>query len=201
MRQGYNKLSWDYRGDDTPEDFESYALWVQILADRLLNGSPILDIGCGCGLPATKLFAESFDVTGVDFSEVQISRAKLLVPKAKFLCGDIMEMSFPAKSFAAIVSFYAIIHMPLKEQPALYQCIAEWLRPSGFFLATVGHDAWTGEDPAYLGIPGGRMCWSHAGEATNVTWIEDAGLNVHWTQFVPEGDSGHTLVLAQKPSI
>jgi SAM-dependent methyltransferase len=201
VRRGYDKLSQAYRADDTPEDYEDYAAWVRILAERLPESSPILDIGCGCGLPATKLLSGRFDVTGVDFSEVQIGRAKRLVPAARFLCGDILEQSFAPSSYAAIVSFYAIIHMPLEEHPELFKQIAVWLRPSGYFLATVGHTEWTGEDETYLGVPGGRMCWSHADEATNVRWIENAGLHVHWTQFVPEGDSGHTLVFAQKPPI
>ena len=201
VRRGYDKLSYAYRADGTPDDYEEYASWVAVLAERVPEGSPVLDIGCGCGLPATKLLAGRFDVTGVDFSEVQIARAKGLVPTARFLCGDIAEQSFPPQSYAAIVSFYAIIHMPLAEHPGLFSKIASWLRPSGCFLGTVGHTEWTGEDEAYLGVPGGTMCWSHADEATNVRWIEQAGLHVHWTEFVPEGDSGHTLVFAQKPPV
>jgi SAM-dependent methyltransferase len=201
VRRGYDKLSYAYRADDTPDDYGDYAAWARILADRLPERSPLLDIGCGCGLPATKLLAERFDVTGVDFSEVQIRRAKRLVPAARFLCGDISEQSFPSESYAAVVSFYAIIHMPLEEHPGLFEKIAMWLRPSGYLLATVGHDAWTGTDETYLGVAGGTMCWSHADEATNVRWVKQAGLHVHWTRFVPERDGGHTLVFAQKPPI
>jgi SAM-dependent methyltransferase len=152
-------------------------------------------------LARTKVLADRFDVTGVDFSEVQITRARRLVPAARFVCGDISEQSFSPGSYAAIVSFYAIIHMPLDDHPQLLRKIALWLRSSGYFLATVGHGEWTGEDETYLGVSGGRMCWSHADEATNVRWIEKAGLHVHWTQFVPEGNGGHTLVFAQKPPI
>ena len=201
VRQGYDALSYAYRADHTPDDYEDYAAWVHILAERLPEHAPVLDIGCGCGLPATKLLAERFDVTGVDFSEVQISRAKRLVPAANFLCADISARSFPFESYSAVVSFYAIIHVPLAEHPRLFEKIAGWLRPSGYFLATVGHGAWTGTDETYLGVAGGKMCWSHADEATNVGWIREAGLHVHWTRFVPEGASGHTLVLAQKPPI
>lgn len=199
VRRGYNRLSYEYRGDDTLDDFEEYAAWVGLLADRLPEGAPVLDIGCG--LPATKLLSERFDVTGVDFSEVQIDRAKALVPAARFLCGDILELTFPPESYDAIVSFYAIIHMPLDEHPTLFANIVRWLRRSGVFLATVGHEAWTGTDDAYLGVAGGKMAWSHADEFTNVRWLREAGLHVHWTRFVPEGDSGHTLVLAQRPPI
>lgn len=201
VRRGYDKLSYAYRADDTPDSYENYAAWVRIIVERLPERSPVLDIGCGCGLPATKLLAKRFDVTGVDFSEVQISRARNLVPAARFLCGDISAQFFPPGSYAAVVSFYAIIHMPLAEHPDLFKKIGLWLRPSGYFLATVGHEAWAGTDETYLGVAGGRMCWSHADEPTNVRWIEEAGLHVHWTRFVPEGDSGHTLVLAQKPPV
>jgi hypothetical protein len=91
--------------------------------------------------------------------------------------------------------------MPLEEHPALLKKIASWLRPSGYFLGTVGRSAWTGTEEAYLGVAGGKMCWSHADEATNERWIEEEGLHVHWTRFVAEGDSGHTLVFAQKPLV
>ena len=82
VRQGYDKLSYDYRADSTPDDHQDYAEWIQLLVDRLPHRASILDIGCGCGLPATKLLAEHFDVTGIDFSEVQIKRAKGLDRKS-----------------------------------------------------------------------------------------------------------------------
>jgi len=201
VREGYDKLSYDYRSDATPDDYENYQTWVQLLVEQLPNGGAALDIGCGCGLPATKLLAEHFDVTGVDFSEVQIERAKGLVPAARFLCSDICELTFPPESFDAVVSFYAIIHMPLSEHPSLFASIARWLRPAGILLATIGFNEWTGIDDAYLNVTGGKMAWSHADEATNVRWLQEAGLHVHWTRFVPEGDSGHTLVLARKAAV
>lgn len=201
VRQGYDKLSFAYRSDETPDDSGAYSGWVQILAERLPEGSSVLDIGCGCGLPATRLLAQRFDVTGIDFSPIQINRAKALVPAARFLCGDIAAQFFAPASFSAVVSFYAIIHMPLAEHCELFEKIAKWLRPSGYFLATVGYDAWTGMEEEYLGVPGGKMCWSHADEPTNVRWMQEAGLYVHWTKFVPEGDSGHSLIFAQKPPI
>lgn len=201
VRRGYDMLSHEYRGDDTPDDFQEYASWTASLSELLPAGSPVLDLGCGCGLPGTRVLADHFDVTGVDFSEVQIDRARKLVPDAHFLCEDISKLNFPDNSFAAIVSFYTVIHMPLEEHRPLYRNIAKWLWSSGCFMATVGSDDWSGTEEAYLGVPGGRMCWSHADKATNVRWIEEAGLHLHWTRFVPEGDSGHTLLLAQKPPL
>lgn len=201
VRQGYDTLSYAYRADETPDDHEDYAAWVQELVVRLPVRSPVLDLGCGCGLPTTRLLAQRFDVTGVDFSEVQIARARQLVPAARFRCEDISALILPSAAFSAVVSFYAIIHVPVAEHVGLFQKIAAWLRPGGYFLATVGHDRWTGTEESYLGVAGAKMAWSHADEATNVRWLQEAGLHVHWTRFIPEGASGHTLVLAQKPPI
>ena len=47
VRQGYDTLSYPYRADDTPDDYGDYAAWVRILAERLPEHSPVLDIGCG----------------------------------------------------------------------------------------------------------------------------------------------------------
>ena len=201
VRRGYDKLSYAYRGDETPDDHAEYAEWVSILSKRLPEGAAVLDLGCGCGLPGTKLLSVEFDVTGVDFSEVQIRRARQLVPAARFICSDISNVEFPRGHFAAVVSFYAIIHMPLDEHPSFFLKVSSWLRPSGYLLAIVGHRAWAGTDESYLGVEDGRMCWSHADEATYLQWISESGLHVHWKRFIPEGESGHTLVFAQKPPI
>jgi SAM-dependent methyltransferase len=203
VRQGYDMLSYAYRSDDVGDDYWDglYAEWASILSESLSKGSPVLDIGCGCGLPMTKLLSSEFDVTGVDFSSVQIHRARELVPSARFICSDIFDAELESGHFAAVVSFYTIIHMPLNEQPSLFNRIADWLQPGGYLLAIVGHTAWTGTNESYLGIDGGEMCWSHADERTYLQWITDSGLHVHWKRFIPDGESGHTLVFAQKAPI
>jgi hypothetical protein len=42
------------------------------------------------------------------------------------------------------------------------------------------------------------MNWSHADRETYLAWVRDRGFEVLWTRFIPEGDSGHTLLLAKK---
>jgi hypothetical protein len=46
---------------------------------------------------------------------------------------------------------------------------------------------------------GAPMFWDHADEATYVAWLEQAGFTVESRRFVPEGATGHTLLLAQTP--
>jgi SAM-dependent methyltransferase len=145
-------------------------------------------------VPATKLLAEkSFDVLGLDISAVQILRARQLVPGAKFEQADMATWEHEAGAFDAVVSFYALIHLPIQDQRDLLPKIRRWLRPGGYLLAIVGFQQWTGIED-YFGAP---MFWDHADRESYLAWLTDAGLSPLWDRFVPEGSVGHTLVFAQ----
>jgi SAM-dependent methyltransferase len=200
VRRGYDAISLAYRGDDggaTPspaEDVSRYAGWIEELAGVLPPGARVLDLGCGAGIPATReLTGHGLQVLGVDFSAVQLRRARLLVPSASLAQADMAELHLRSASLDAVVSFYALIHVPLADQQVLFPRIRSWLRPAGYFLAIVGADRWTGTE-RYLGTP---MFWDHAETATYLRWLKAAGLAPIWHRFVPDGDSGHTLVLAR----
>jgi len=197
VRAGYDTVSDAYRDDQGggPAGLDiRYADWLAELIPRLTPSTRVLDLGCGCGLPTTKLLAERFRVTGVDFSPLQIERARRLVPRAQFLCADMTAIDFPRGSFDAVVSFYAIIHVPQAEHRTVYAGIRRWLRPGGLFLATIGAMATTGIDDDYLGAP---MYWSHPDLTTSLAWLADLGFEVLWTRFIPEANTGHTLLLAR----
>jgi SAM-dependent methyltransferase len=201
VRRGYDTVSYSYRpdtdalSDAEPEGLAAYRTWVNELGVFLRTGDRVLDLGCGAGIPAAKLLADAgFEVVGVDFSEVQIARAQALVPNATFVCADMVHWVCDPSTFDAVVSFYALIHLPAADQRPLLSRIARWLRPNGYLLATVGHRAWTGIED-YLGAP---MFWDHADDVTYLSWFTEAGLIPRWHRFIPEGDSGHTLVLAQR---
>ena len=205
VRDGYDRISHEYRDDagrgpdkDQPEGQEGrpdYEAWLAELMPRLHDGDPVLDLGCGCGVPATAILAERYVVMGVDLSPVQIRRARRLVPRARFECADKSTLDFPLQSFSVIVSFFAIIHVPVEEQPAIFQKMHRWLRPGGLLLATVGSGAWTGTEDDWHGAP---MYWSHADRATYLAWLEEMGFEILWARFIPEGAGGHTLILAKR---
>jgi hypothetical protein len=91
------------------------------------------------------------------------------------------------------VSFYALIHLPLADQHALFPRIRRWLRPGGYLLAITGAQRWTGTE-RYLGAD---MFWDHADTATYLDWLAAARLTPIWHRHIPEGDSGHSLILAR----
>jgi SAM-dependent methyltransferase len=197
VRRGYDALSYRYRGDN--EEPERYATWLAQLQERVPAGGAILDLGCGCGVPlARDLAAGGYEVTGVDLSAVQVERARRLVPAGRFLHADAAQVELPSSSLDAVVSLYALIHMPLDEQPSLLGRIGRWLRPGGWLLATTGQRAWTGTEEGWLGGEA-PMWWSHADAAAYRDWIEQASLAVVAQEVVPEGDGAHALFWARRP--
>jgi len=138
VRRGYDALSYRYRADDA--DDGNYGPWLAALRVRIPAGAAVLDLGCGNGIPVARhLAAAGHAVTGVDSSQVQIQRARRLVPAATFLHADITDLTRPAATFDAVVCLYALIHLPLEEHPPLLGRITGWLRPGGWLLATAGH--------------------------------------------------------------
>lgn len=138
VRLGYDAVSYAYRGDDEDEDCAQYHQWLDELIPQLSPGKAVLDLGCGCGIPVCRRLATRYQVTGVDSSPVQIKRAQRLVPTASLICADMTAVDFPPESFQAIVSFYAIIHVPLPEQPQMFRKMHRWLEPGGYLMMTVG---------------------------------------------------------------
>jgi ubiquinone/menaquinone biosynthesis C-methylase UbiE len=196
VRTGYNALSHRYRGDD--DTTEQYDHWLADLLERLPERGQVLDIGCGCGIPvAGRLTAAGHQVTGVDVSDVQIERARSLVPDATFIRADATALDLPEASFDAVVCLYALIHIPLDQQTRLLNNMTRWLRPGGWLLATTGQDAWTGTQDNWLGGPA-TMWWSQTDATTYRSWLHESGLQVIDQQFIPEGDSGHALFWARR---
>ncbi|MCX4744338.1 class I SAM-dependent methyltransferase [Kitasatospora sp. NBC_01287] len=197
VRRGYDALSSRY--DEVYGSETKYQSWLSELCRRVPAGSRVLDLGCGSGVPVARdLTAAGCQVTGVDISDVQIRRARERVPRAEFVRADATTLDFGGGSFDAIVSFYALIHIPLEEQPPLLRKMASWLRPGGWFLGTTGHRAWTGLDENWLD-GGTAMWWSHADTPTYRAWLTRAGLVVEQEEFVPEGEGGHALFWARRP--
>jgi SAM-dependent methyltransferase len=194
VRRGYDIASRSYRSD-TGLESTHYKLWLPPLMDLLSAGARVLDLGCGNGMPADQILVEhGFQVTGVDISPVMIERAVELVPAGKFICADMTTVDFSEEEFDAVIPFYAIIHVPVEEQPTLFQRIYKWLRPGGHLLATLGWRAWTGMEDDWHGT---QMYWSHADEATYRKWLGEIGFVIERSDFIPEGDGGHALIVAR----
>ncbi len=198
VEDGYDKLAAAYarvRRNDSDD--------VQLLidfAEKLPDGSRVLDAGCGSGTPVSRILSERFQVTGVDISAEQIALARSAVPNAEFIHADMSTLAVPDGHFDAIVSFYAIIHVPRNEHSELLANFRRMLVPYGLLLVSMGaSDNPDGTADNWLD-GGAPMYWSHYGRAENLRLIENAGFNVEWERLVVEdeefGGGSHLFVLA-----
>ncbi len=201
VASGYDAIAERYA--EWSASFESPAMsWTQMLLAKIEAGSHVLELGCGGGGPATRALAERHELLGVDISPRQIERASERVPNATFRCADATELEFRPGSFAAVVSLYMLGHVPRAEQAPLLASIGSWLRPGGWFLATMGTAGAEDEvEDDWLGAP---MFWASFDAATNTRMLNDAGFEVVEARVIPMEEPGQGLVsfmwaLARKP--
>ena len=140
VRSGYDVISHAYRSDDgaahssTDEDPGLYVEWVAELAGLIPARARVVDLGCGIGLPGTRALTEhGLSVLGVDFSAVQLARARRLVPAASFVRADMAEFHLRPASVDAVTAFYSLIHQPrIRGSSArAATCWPSWAPPTG----------------------------------------------------------------------
>lgn len=196
VEAGYDRIAEHYLAGKGPLEPETLAL-----LERTVRGLPpdaaVLDLGCGAGVPVTRWLAERFAVTGVDLSARQLELARHNVPGATFVQADMAGLTFPRGTFAAIVSFYAIIHLPRDAQPELLRRIHDWLAPGGAFLANWAVTAWEGEERDWLGW-GAAMWWSHHDGATNLRLLREAGFAIEAAEARASDGERWLWVIARK---
>src|SRR3954467_1231439 len=104
VRDGYDRIAEAYVAQVGKGRGQRRQRQLERLTD-LPDGAPVLDLGCGAGIPVAQLLAERFQVTGVDISARQIELARQNVPGATFIQADMADLHFPEASFAAVVAF------------------------------------------------------------------------------------------------
>ncbi len=186
VEAGYDHIAERYLATKGPEDAPILDLLGKLTGD-LPDGTPVLDLGCGAGVPLTRRLAERFDVTGVDISARQLELARQHVPNATFIKADLADIAFPPTSFGAVVAFYSIIHVPREEQSPLVGRIHDWLWPGGGFLATWATGAWEGDEANWEGW-GAPMWWSHYGPEQSMGMLHAAGLVIERAEKITSGD-------------
>ena len=190
IARGYDQVADAYAALESAEAPWPRLKRVRAFATNLPQGSRILDVGCGNGLPATRELALSHEVTGVDISEEQIVRASANVPTATFIRGDVREVDLPVGAFDAIVALYLIDNIAREDYPALFRRLSELLRPNGRLLlsAEPGEDPW--QPYTWLGVP---MFINTVPTNELVQLLEAAGLSVMSTEFETQLEGGRQI--------
>jgi ubiquinone/menaquinone biosynthesis C-methylase UbiE len=179
-----------YRDFLTPERTEREIQGLREMT-MLEPGAEVLDVACGWGRHSIALAREGFRVTGVDWSETLLARARKRADAAgvqvEWVRGDMRELPWHGR-FDAVLSLYSSLGYFLSDADDLrvLHGAAAALKPGGtFVLETMHRDH----------IVGGfaeRDWWETDSGAT--VWVErefDAveGVSREWTRW-HQGDRG-----------
>lgn len=197
VRKGYEAGDYEgeYRNDREVRKPEKEVF--SQLFENLPDEGEILDLGCGTGEPFDRYMAEKgFDVKGVDLVEKHIHAARERVPEAEFVQGDFFDVDPDQEKFDAVVSFYAVFHLPREKHGKLFEHMHDLLKDDGMLLITVGGeemDEYTEEDWS-----GSEMVWSSYSQEKSLELVEDAGFEVLDTYEENSEDEHHLWILAEK---
>ncbi|KAF8143028.1 S-adenosyl-L-methionine-dependent methyltransferase [Mycena galopus ATCC 62051] len=141
VEQGYDRVAQKYFAWSSPRPTTTRMDYIADLVKRLPAGADVLELGCGAGVPATQILIEhGLKVTGNDISAAQIALARIHIPRATLIQGDMLNLDFPPASFDAVLAFYSLFHLPKEEQAQMIAQIFGWLKPGGWLLCNFQFD-------------------------------------------------------------
>ena len=201
VAEGYDRIAERYLSWGGGSDIKDAML--RELMQHIPAGGTVLDLGCGAGIPVASTLAERMSVTGVDISRRQIELARQHVPSGRFIEADMTDVAFPAASFDAVTAFFSLTHVPREQHADLLQKMADWLRPGGLLLASLGTTDTSGcVDPDWLGVP---MYFSHYGAEEYRIILRALGLLPVFDQEITHHEDGHPVsflwVILKKPAL
>lgn len=113
---------------------------------RLVGATPgqaILDAGCGSGTKSMLLAARGMKVTGADFSEYVLAKARSAAEQAgvseniSFSREDLLSLSFSNDEFPYVLCWGVVMHIP--DQEAALNELARVVQPGGYLILSEGN--------------------------------------------------------------
>jgi cyclopropane fatty-acyl-phospholipid synthase-like methyltransferase len=189
VQRGYDEIGSAYH--DWSHASPVRLRFVATVLDRLSPGSRVVDLGCGPGDPATRLLSEQHVVLGVDVSMAQLQLARRLAPRASLVAADITTFHLAPASVDAVVSFFALGHLPPRTHADLMVRIASWLRPGGLLVTSAPLTAGDDVEDGWLGVP---MYFGGIGEEAMLAAVSAAGLVLESAERVGEDEGEGRIV-------
>jgi SAM-dependent methyltransferase len=199
VERGYDAIADEFASWQARIPDETRLGYLADLLERLSEQPDVLELGVGAGVESSRILAARGRLTGIDLSREQLRRSHARLPGATLVHGDFTAADLPPASFDAVVSFYVLNNVPQPELGPLFRRVAEWLRPGGWFLASLpssDNPGWQGE---WLGV---EMFFAGCDPETNRDLAEQAGLEVVRDELEdmvePEGVVRWQWLLAQR---
>ena len=119
-----------------------YVAWAQAWAfrhgiDRIggVRGRRVLDLGCGAGRWSRQLSDRGASVTGLDYSEEAIARARERVPGVEFMVTDIAREDLGSARYDVVLAATVLALLTPSEQRRAVDRIRDALVPGGWLVA------------------------------------------------------------------
>ena len=187
--EGYDDIAEaydEYRSSEAPAQFEDGI--GEAFFDDLTDGSRVLDAGCGGGRPVLERLDRDHDAVGLDISTSQIELARERVPDVGFARGDLAALPFADDAVDAVVSYYAVIHVPKEEHANVLSEFHRVLRSGGDLLVSMGAiEGWEGRNDGWLDTDA-AMEWSYFGPEKSREIVVEAGFEMV-DEYVPQAES------------
>jgi SAM-dependent methyltransferase len=161
----------------------------------LRGGQRILDVGTGTGIAAEAAVAAGCEVTGLDAAPGMLALARLAVPSATFVDGDMHELPFADSTFDVVIAVHVLL---FSHDPVV--ALREWrrvTRSSGRLSVSVPGPAERtphaiyGSIYARYGLESLRAT-NYPNEETVGGWLESAG----WHDVSTASDPAVTIRLS-----
>jgi SAM-dependent methyltransferase len=159
---------------------------VKRWASSLSPGMAVLEIGCGGGLPVTRVLVDAgLKVWAVDSSPTLLSEFRVRFPDIPVDCASALESSYFGRKFAAVISIGLVFLLQPEEQATFIHRVSELIVAGGRFLFTapveIGTwvDTGTGHECRSLGRQRYESILAEAGFRVVATY-EDEGRNNHY---------------------
>jgi SAM-dependent methyltransferase len=162
---------------------------VRNWARTLPRGAAVVDLGCGSGLPITKvLVSEGLNVYGIDASPSLVEAFRHNLPEIPVACESVDDSLFFNRVFDGVLAWGLIFLLLPEAQRSLLRRMADILVPGGRLLFTsppeplVWNDAMTRLESRSLGAAEYQMLLSAVDVSVSREY-EDEGQNHYYDAF------------------
>jgi SAM-dependent methyltransferase len=134
FREAWPTISQEFEAADDPDAAVQWILDVT----KLVEGGRVLDAPCGFGRHSVAFGRRGYRVTGVDFSETELGRARAAAAAAgvstTLVCQDMRDMEFAGEFDLAVNLFSSIGYFSDDEDRLLLDRFWRALAPGGIFV-------------------------------------------------------------------